>query len=262
MSLYQAGWVFFIYSFAGWCSVVVYASICNKRFVNRGFLNGPVCPVYGLGVLIVYSLLNPLRHSVLLLFVGSALLTSALELATGVIMERLFGQKLWDYSGRRYNVLGYITPGFSFIWGAGCVLVIKFVQPLVMSFIDWIPRILGISLLVVFLAALAADLAVTLAGAVHIRQRINRLDLAAANLRELSDKMGELLSDGTIEIMEKIEQMQKELETGKQRYSELLGQGGFVQNRLTKAFPGLKTRFEYLSGSIGKEDRDESQNHK
>ena len=96
--MYHLLWIFFIYAFLGWCTEVSYAALKTGRFVNRGFLNGPVCPVYGFGVVIVLWVLEPLRGNLLLLFLGSVALTSLLEWLTGFVLERLFHQRWWDYS--------------------------------------------------------------------------------------------------------------------------------------------------------------------
>lgn len=115
--MYQLLWIFFIYAFLGWCTEVSYAALKTGRFVNRGFLNGPVCPVYGFGVVIVLWVLEPLRGNLLLLFLGSVALTSLLEWLTGFVLERLFHQRWWDYSQEPFNLGGYICLRFSIAWG-------------------------------------------------------------------------------------------------------------------------------------------------
>ena len=92
-NIYQAVWIFIIYAFLGWCSEVAFAAVNKGKFVNRGFLNGPVCPIYGVGMLIVVLCLWNLRDRPLLLFLGSALLTTALEFVTGFVLERNFVQR-------------------------------------------------------------------------------------------------------------------------------------------------------------------------
>lgn len=114
-TLYQMYWIFVIYAFVGWCCEVAFAAVKSGTFVNRGFLTGPVCPIYGFGMLIVALLLTPLANSWLLLFVGAVVLTSLLELVTGFVLERFFHQKWWDYSAFRGNIGGYICPQFSLL---------------------------------------------------------------------------------------------------------------------------------------------------
>lgn len=80
---YGVAWIFIMYAFVGWCCEVIFAALCDGKFVNRGFLAGPVCPIYGFGVLIVVCVLNPIKDNIFVLFIGSVLLTSALEFAAG-----------------------------------------------------------------------------------------------------------------------------------------------------------------------------------
>ena len=117
--LYLTLWIFFVYAFLGWCTEVGYAALRTGRFVNRGFLNGPVCPIYGFGMVIVLFTLEPLAENILLLFLGSVVLTSALEWITGLVLEKLFHQRWWDYSDEPFNVGGYICLRFSLMWGGG-----------------------------------------------------------------------------------------------------------------------------------------------
>ena len=88
--MYYLLWFFFIYAFLGWCTEVCFVALKTGTFVNRGFLNGPVCPIYGFGALVVLTALEPLRDHLLLLFLGSMALTSLLEYLTGLLLEKLF----------------------------------------------------------------------------------------------------------------------------------------------------------------------------
>ena len=87
---YELVWIFIIYAFIGWCTEVSYAALDRGIFVNRGFLNGPYCPIYGCGVVIVVAVLTPLKDNLLILFIGSFLLTSILEYITGYLLEKVF----------------------------------------------------------------------------------------------------------------------------------------------------------------------------
>ena len=94
----EFAWIFLIYGFLGWCTEVIFAGVNSGKFVNRGFLNGPICPIYGFGVLTAAKLLQPFDENLLLLFIGSVLITTLLEYLTGFLLEKLFHQKWWDYS--------------------------------------------------------------------------------------------------------------------------------------------------------------------
>ena len=98
---YFACFYFVIYAFLGWCCEVIFAALKTGKFVNRGFLNGPVCPVYGFGMLLVIGMqvfLLGSSDNIFTLFAGSFVLTSAIEFLTGFVLERVFHDKWWDYS--------------------------------------------------------------------------------------------------------------------------------------------------------------------
>ena len=92
---------FFLYSFLGWCAEIAYAAVRHKRFLNRGFLNGPFCPVYGFGMVLILIFFGPELDSFLFLAIGCGVVAVVLEFFTGMLMERLFHCKWWDYSGWR-----------------------------------------------------------------------------------------------------------------------------------------------------------------
>ena len=92
-NFYELLWIFIIYAFIGWCTEVSYAAVNRGIFVNRGFLNGPYCPIYGCGVVIVVAVLTPLKENLFFLFVGSFLLTSILEYITGFVLEKSISQQ-------------------------------------------------------------------------------------------------------------------------------------------------------------------------
>ena len=122
--------LFFIYSFLGWVCETVYCSIGGRRFVNRGFLNGPLCPVYGFGALIVVWAMQPFYKSVLLTFVAGVVLTSILEYITGWLLETLFHLKLWDYSERFLNINGRVCLKNSLMFGILAVVTVFYIHPL------------------------------------------------------------------------------------------------------------------------------------
>ena len=124
-SLYQILAFFLIYSCLGWCLEVIYAAVSTGQLVNRGFLNGPVCPIYGFGMIIVLFTLSPLADNLLLLYIGGVILPSVLELAGGWALYKLYHTRWWDYSDFPFNIGGYICLEFSLLWGVGTVVVMK-----------------------------------------------------------------------------------------------------------------------------------------
>ena len=195
--------IFFIYAFLGWCTEVSYAALVTGAFVNRGFLNGPVCPVYGFGAATVLGCLTPLSDNLPILFAGSVLLTSALEWLTGFALEKLFHQRWWDYSGEPFNLNGYICLRFSIAWGLACVFVVKLLHPTVLALIRLCPRPLGTVLLILLGAAMAADLAATVSSVVKLNRRLAQIDELAAKIKAASNEFGENLAERVLDAAER-----------------------------------------------------------
>ena len=130
--------LFLSYSFIGWCCEVIYCSFIQKRLINRGFLKGPICPVYGFGGLLVMSVLEPFSHTWILLFFLSMLITSVLEYITSWLLEKLFDTKWWDYSHYKFHIKGRVCLLNSTLFGLLGMLASHFVHPLLMKLITWI----------------------------------------------------------------------------------------------------------------------------
>ena len=108
---------FLLYSILGWIVESIYMSICNRKLTNRGFAKGPFCPIYGVGALTVYFVLRPYSSNGFLLFLLGSLLATALELLTGIIMKRIFGEIWWDYHEKPFNYKGILCLESSIAWG-------------------------------------------------------------------------------------------------------------------------------------------------
>lgn len=250
-NLYQAAWIFLIYAFLGWCSEVAFAAVNKGKFVNRGFLNGPVCPIYGFGMLIVVTALWGLKGNLILLFLGSAMLTTALEFVTGFVLEKFFHDKWWDYSDMPFNIKGYICLKFTVLWGLAATFIVGAVHRFVYMLIVKMPAVPGIILLSVFAAAFITDFVITVTELAKMPKKLGALLEAEKALRTISDKIGENISDTTIAAKEKgseiavenkpkIDELKAEYEKKKQEFSAAFEKRNFVHRRIVKAFPNLK----------------------
>ena len=218
--MYQLLWIFFLYAFLGWCTEVSYAALRTGKFVNRGFLNGPVCPIYGCGVVVVLAGLEPLKGNFVLLFLGSVVLTSALEWATGFVLEKLFRQRWWDYSDKPFNLGGYICLEFSVMWGFACLFVVDILHPSIEFFIRLIPHTLGWVLLGLFSAAMAVDLAATVRTIAKINRQLDQIDQLARRLRTASNEFGGNLADRVLEAAEKSADWKEDWESAAEEWSQ------------------------------------------
>ena len=218
--MYQLLWIFFLYAFLGWCTEVSYAALRTGKFVNRGFLNGPVCPIYGCGVVVVLAGLEPLKGNFVLLFLGSVVLTSALEWASGFVLEKLFRQRWWDYSDKPFNLGGYICLEFSVMWGFACLFVVDILHPSIEFFIRLIPHALGWVLLGLFSAAMAVDLAATVRTIAKINRQLDQIDQLARRLKTASNEFGENLADRVLEAAERSADWKEDWESAAEEWAQ------------------------------------------
>lgn len=127
---------FLIYSFIGWTIEVICKFIEFKRFVNRGFLLGPICPIYGYGVLTIVLLIGNSTQDILSVFLKSILICSVLEYFTSFIMEKLFKARWWDYSKRKFNINGRICLETMIPFGILGTMIIYFLHPIIIGFVN------------------------------------------------------------------------------------------------------------------------------
>lgn len=264
MTAYYLILYFFVYGFFGWCTEVGYAAVKEKQFVNRGFLNGPICPIYGVGVGVVVQFLSPYKSNLILLYISSVILVTLLEGVTGFALDKIFHNKWWDYSRQPLNIGGYVCLTFSLIWGAACVIIVDFIHPLIHTMLTYIPFAAGIILIVILGISMFADLYVTASGILKMNKRLEKMEKIALELHELSQQLGEDIYKGVIATLEKQEESRQKLETAtsewrektaevsegaksrigelKGRYQELAGKGTHISKRLMKAFPKMESR--------------------
>lgn len=260
VSFYEITWIFIIYAFLGWVLEVAFAAFRTGDFVNRGFLNGPVCPIYGCGVLLVVTVLSPLKGNLLLLFLGSFILTSAIEFVTGFLLEKLFHNKWWDYSEQRFNICGYVCLLFSVLWGLGCTFVLKVVHPVIYNLIRLMPKLPGSILLSVFCVTFAVDVGITVASILKFNERLKLLDEIAEKMTVVSNEIGENIYEGVAVAVEKggelkenmdlkaaeikdvLYEKKKERAALQQEFNRLMTENvSFGMKRLMRAFPRMKS---------------------
>lgn len=259
-TIYEVLWIFIIYAFIGWCTEVSYAALDRGIFVNRGFLNGPYCPIYGIGVLTVVVVLTPLKENLLILYIGSFILTTIIEFLTGFILEKVFHNKWWDYSDKPYNLMGYICLKFSIYWGFACTFIMLIIHPIVYTFIIHIPKTLGIVLLCIILSVFIVDMCVTVATILQFNKKLQRINEISKRIHVISDQIGENIYENVTDAIEKkekfeneheelltgIEEKKEELKAERERlnekYKAMLEERKFGFERLMKAFPNMKSK--------------------
>lgn len=231
MNFYYLSFIFFIYSFLGYISEVVYSTLKKGKFINRGFLNGPLCPIYGFGIVLIAFLTTPLINLIslsgninlfikaLIIFFVSSFLATLIEFITGLVLEKFFHKKWWDYSEERFNLFGYICLKFSIIWGAVAFIILTVIHPLILDLVKLIPFSLGVLILIFLYSFIFIDLIITVIQIIYHGKTYKRIKKIERILNSSSDKIGGKVSSATIKF--------------KNVYNK------FINSRLIKAFPNL-----------------------
>lgn len=197
--------LFIIYAFLGWVLEVIFHVFMTGRFINRGMLNGPYCPIYAFGAT-SFGLLSKMGHfSYFNLFLISMLIGSVLELVTGFVLDKFFKVRYWDYSDLPLNIDGYISVEFSVIWGFIGIIFIDIINPFFEKIIGYIPETLELIIVIIGISMLAVDLAVTVADLLKSKKLIQKLAKEREVLVKISDGIGEDISKKTIDLINKNE---------------------------------------------------------
>lgn len=167
---------FFIYSFLGWVWESAYVSVKEKRLVNRGFVTGPVCTIYGCGAVAVYLILRPVSDNPLFLFLGGVIVPTILEYLTAVLMENIFHTSWWDYSKNRFNFQGRICLGASLGWGVFTVVLFYVLQPFVQWIVSLYTEAVGRVLVCIAGAVYVVDFCISFANAMQIGKKLRSMD--------------------------------------------------------------------------------------
>lgn len=205
--------LFLMYAILGWIVEVINAYIQKKKFVNRGFLIGPYCPIYGVGMLAIISLLQEYTGNYIVLFILSMTICMVLEYLTSYFMELIFKARCWDYSNKKFNINGRICLETAIPFGLGGMLIMYVINPIFVGFLNRLSDntllILGISLMTIFVIDLIVSFFVVI------------------KFRNMSDKV---YKDDT-ELMKK-------------RVAKYLSKYSILINRLINSFPTMRVKVE------------------
>ena len=192
MYVYTMGqWLlfFFLYCFLGWVWESCYVSAKQRQWVNRGFLHGPMLPIYGFGAVIILWATLPVRQSLPLIFLLGMLTATALEYVTGAAMEALFKVRYWDYSQQPFNLNGHICLTCSLAWGAFSILLVRFLHPPVEELVLRLPAFLVDPLAFLLTVVFTVDAVRSFQAAMDLREVLTRLTEENEDLRRLAKRV-------------------------------------------------------------------------
>jgi uncharacterized membrane protein len=201
--------LFISYAFLGWCMEVTCKFIQYKKFINRGFLIGPYCPIYGWGALAITILLKRYMEDPLVLFVMSTLICSIIEYLTSYFMEKKYHARWWDYSNKKFNINGRICLETLIPFGILGVAIMYGTNPILFKLYNQIPQlVINILTAILFIGFIVDNI------------------ISSNIISSINVEGNKLIKDNTEEITEKIKQV--------------LRQKSWLHRRLINAYPGLK----------------------
>lgn len=187
---------FLIYAVVGWICEMFYTSIPSKKVVNRGFLLGPYCPIYGCGCMLIIWLLEKFTDSPLVLFTQAMVICMALEYLTSLLMEVIFKARWWDYSSQKYNINGRVCLETAIPFGLGGLVIMYLINPIVDSILTSIPNILLIIISLVLFIMFITDFVVSTS--VIYKFKNSSKNIMKDSTEEITEKVREYLTNHSV----------------------------------------------------------------
>ena len=237
MYVYSLGqWLlfFFLYCFLGWVWESCYVSAKRRQWVNRGFLHGPMLPIYGTGAVIILLATIPVRDSLWLVFLLGMLAATALEYVTGAAMEALFKVRYWDYSHKKFNFQGQICLESSLAWGFLTILMTRMIHKPIEAFALWLPSSVLTGVTMVVTVIFAADFALSFKAALDLRDVLVRMEQAKDELEKMQRRLDVILAVSEENWENRKKEWNQSVESTR---------AGFVQRR-DELVSGIEKRFE------------------
>ena len=214
---------FILYSLLGWIYEVIICSIKAKKFINRGFLNGPYCPIYGAGAILNILALNKVNN-IFLVFILGTCLNCSLEYITSYLLEKIFHARWWDYSNRKFNIKGRICLLGAIVFGIFSVLLKLYIHPFIITLTSLIPNFLFHSLTILFFIIFIIDCTITLKGILGLNKLLEEL---ANNIEKANKNIKN--------------QVKSSVKTAKSIYESFNKRITRQQHRILSNFPNFKS---------------------
>ncbi len=238
---------FILYSFTGWVCETIYCSVIERRFVNRGFLAGPLCPVYGFGALAVISLLSPLKNNIPMLFLAGMAVTTLLEYITAYLLEKLFNMKWWDYSNFKLNLHGRVCLLNSVEFGVLSVVAVKLLHPLMTNWVDMLSPAAVMWIACILIAVILTDCTVTVHTILQFNGRLKQLTTLLDEIKDKTEGYKVLVQQGIAQRLEQLKEHEGDrfieakeaLERLKAKLDVLESKNRVLLRRLLAAFPHM-----------------------
>lgn len=222
----------------------IFRSFCERKIINTGFLRGPFCPIYGIGAIIMIVMLQELENNIIALFCTSVILLTTWEYIVGLILEKLFDTKYWDYSDHKFNLQGRVCLTNSICWGFLGVAFVKYIHPFVQKIFAQInPTILNYTISIIFVIFII-DTITSIITVKNIKSKLEKIEEINKEIKEKLKEIRKLRKEkeekeGKVSTSESIQQMVENLKKKRNRTILHLYKNVY---RLKKAFPAIDTK--------------------
>lgn len=232
---------FVIYSFLGWVLESIVRTICERKIINTGFLIGPFCPIYGFGAIIMILFLDGFKNNILLLFFISVIVLTLWEYVVGVLLEKLFHTKYWDYSDHKFNIQGRICLNNSIYWGILGVLFIKYIHQFISGKIDLIiDNEYFMVVIYLITAIMLVDAINSVIKVKNISGTLEKIDKLNEQIKEKLEEIKNIeIEDGKAAIKLNLQKVVDDLDRRKNIVMRRLYKR---VRRLKKAFPAINSK--------------------
>lgn len=235
---------FIIYSFLGWIMESIVRSVSEKKIINTGFLKGPVCPIYGIGAIIMLLFLERYQSKPILLFFIAIIVLTTWEYLVGVLLEKIFHTKYWDYSEQKFNFQGRICLINSICWGILGNIFVKYIHPFVKDIVFKVDIKLLHYIISIIAIVLLADLIVTIIKVKNIKMTLKKLEELNKEIKAKLNEIRKLTketnkSEEKIIKTENVRKLVRKLKRKRDRMTLSLYKSVY---RLKKAFPAINTK--------------------
>lgn len=228
---------FFLYSFLGWSIETIYCSLEERHFVYRGFLYGPVCPIYGFGALSILAFLLPFENHPFRIFFMGVFLTTVWEYLVSFLLEKIFHKAWWDYSDKPLNIKGRVCLGSSLAWGMLSLALVYEIHPFLVPLIERIPLHISWVISGGCLALLFTDACFSVKKVIHLNDAFKKWEELTAKTEETVAALRESYSQARTDTVSRLEQELKNLRDKQRLRAQELSRDA---RRFFQAFPSFR----------------------
>ena len=232
---------FLIYSFLGWVIESIFRSIIEKKIINTGFLKGPICPIYGIGALIMSFVLDGLSNNLICLFIASMIILTIWEYIVGVFLEKTFHTKYWDYSDHKINFQGRICLTNSIYWGILGVVFVKYIHPFMQEIIEKVNIDVLHFVITITSIVFVVDVITSIVKVKNIKPALERIEELNNEIKEKLAEIKSIRNEKSTEKSDIADNIQKIIDELNEKRNNIILRLYRNIYRLKKAFPAIDT---------------------